>query len=308
MNLQKLRQLYLSGEIDKYTYVQLMYKEKHTNFFDYSRYLRNTNIKEILITDDSVIMTSRNRGVKAQLIEDDYRNHPLEILNFLSVENDEISMLEKLLIDGNTVLDIGANIGWHSINLALYNNSLAIYAFEPSPLTYKSLLKNLELNSIHNVKAFNYGFSSEPGEAEFYINKNISGNSSMKILSSNELNKVFCRFETIDIFQKKEGIKIDLIKCDVEGAELLVLQGGISTLNLFKPIVFAEILRKFSKQFLYDPNEIFNLFKNFGYCAFTLDRNFLKPFGTMNDETIETNFFFLHKEKHADLILRYRIN
>jgi hypothetical protein len=91
----------------------------------------------------------------------------------------------------------------------------------------------------------------------------------------------------------------------VEGAELLVFKGAMDTIARDKPIVFSEILRKWSEKFSYNPNEIFTLFHAQGYEAFTVKGKYLSQFGSMDENTIETNFFFLHSEKHADLIARF---
>ena len=73
--------------------------------------------------------------------------------------------------------------------------------------------------------------------------------------------KVECNVRRMDDFVKDENInRIDFIKCDVEGSELFVYQGGIESIDRFKPIVFSEMLRKWSNKFGYHPNDIINLF------------------------------------------------
>jgi hypothetical protein len=64
--------------------------------------------------------------------------------------------------------------------------------------------------------------------------------------------------------------------------------------------VFAEMLRKWSEKFNYHPNEIIELFRSIGYGCFHVTNNKLKEIAEMTDETIETNFFFLHLEKHVN--------
>ena len=94
--------------------------------------------------------------------------------------------------------------------------------------------------------------------------------------------------------------KIDFIKCDVEGAELFVFQGALKLLAQDKPIVFTEMLRKWAAKFDYHPNQIIELFQGLGYQCFTADaEGKLRAFGLMDDQTQETNFFFLHKTQHA---------
>ena len=68
-------------------------------------------------------------------------------------------------------------------------------------------------------------------------------------------------------------------------------------------IIFSEILRKWSLKNNYSPNEIFKFFSSLGYQAFTCDSNKLVPFNKMTDETIFTNFFFLHEIKHKKHII-----
>jgi hypothetical protein len=50
-----------------------------------------------------------------------------------------------------------------------------------------------------------------------------------------------------------------LIKADVEGAELLVVQGGLQTIAKYRPLIFLELLRKRSKPFGYHPNDVIQL-------------------------------------------------
>ncbi len=307
MNLLNIRNRFLTHSIDKKTYIEEMYKLKHSHLFDYSEYLQHTNIKSIEISDNSVTMTSRNKGIKVKVLRNDLRNHPLEILNFLDVEKEELQMMENLLKDGDTCFDVGANIGWHSMNLALSNRTINIVSFEPVPTTYNSLIENIQLNSITNILTFNEGLSKSSGFNDFYFKKTVTGNSSLKNLTGDpDVEIIRCKFTTLDEFSSKIDFKPSFIKIDVEGAELLVLEGGINTIKSCKPIIFAEILRKFSEKFDYNPNSIFQLLSDLDYNAYTLNQKKLIPFNTMDERTTQTNFFFLHRSNHVDFITQYQ--
>ena len=104
------------------------------------------------------------------------------------------------------------------------------------------------------------------------------------------------------LFRSKHGLNLDFIKCDVEGAELLVFQGGEDVLREQKPAIFTEMLRKWSAKFDYHPNQIIELFARLGYGCFTISSRKLRRFDRMDDATLETNFFFLHRERHAKRI------
>lgn len=301
--------LYNSGSIDKAKFINDMYLLHHIKLFEYSTHITNTNIENITISDNSVIMTIRSNGLRIECLQDDQRIAPIEILNFLDYEKKDSDMIEKLFFNGQNFFDIGANIGWYSMNLASTRKESNFFCFEPIPKTYSALNKNISLNQFVNIKTFNYGFSKSPGTFDFYYYKEGSGNASMKNLSlRKDVEKVECTVKTIDSFDEEYTTPIDFIKCDVEGGELLVFQGGIVAIKKYLPIIFSEILRKWSKHFNYDPNAIFKTLENIGYKSYTSNGSHLIPFKEMTDETLETNFFFLHQDKHIQLIQKHTFN
>lgn len=293
-------------QIDKPTFIQRMFEQHHAKLFDYAAYLNKTNIKKIEIEGGEVIMTSRDRGVRIACSSADYRIAPIETLNFFDYEKDESAMMERLISDGDTFFDIGANIGWYAINIGVARRSSKIFCFEPIPKTFGYLKKNLALNPTHNIEAHNFGFSNKTGEFTFYYYPEGSGNaSSANVTGRTDVETVQCEVRTLDDYTAAHGINgthVDFIKCDVEGAELMVFQGGLQTIKRDLPIVFSEILRKWSAKFNYDPNDIFDFFRVLGYKSFTVSRSRLKEFNVMKDQTIETNFFFLHSVKHENQI------
>ena len=304
--LKKTLTNYKQGIIDKQTFIKLMYEEHHAKFFDYAEYIAETNIKKIEIEDGRVVMTSRDRGIRVDCSVGDFRIAPVEILNFFDYEKEESAMMENLISDGDNFFDIGANIGWYSLNIALARRGTKVFCFEPIPKTYEQLQKNLKLNSAANIRSFNLGFSNQNGEFPFYYYQEGSGNaSSVNISSRQDIQVIQCKVSTLDTYTETNKTKVDFIKCDVEGAELLVFQGGEKTIARDKPIVFSEILRKWSIKFNYNPNEIFNLFRKYNYRSFTVKNGHLVNFSSMDETTIETNFFFLHTDRHFELIQKF---
>jgi len=327
------------GLISKAEYINEMYRKHHYKIFQYSEHLKSSNISRIDILDGQVIMTTRDKGAKFICSEGDYRIAPIEILNFGDYEKENGVIIDFLLKDNDVLFDVGANMGWYSINMALSHPKLKIYCFEPISKTYDFLIKNLKLNGLSQIHAHNFAFSDYVDELEIFYYKEGSGNASLANLSErDDVEKIKCLADTIDEFTVREDIGVDFLKCDVEGAELKVFQGGLATITRDKPIVFSEILRKWSRKLGYDPNEIFSFFYDLQYRAFTsIDRDssrlnsmvqelgqtrksnkleevvkkrrggggLLQGFYTMDDSTTHTNFFFLHKDKHKDLINRY---
>lgn len=306
MTLDEIRRRYLAGSITKPDYIDQMHA-LHAVLFDHAAYLPQTDIAAIEITDGRVVMTSRSAGLRIVCDPTDKRIAPIEILNFLAYEQADSDMILRLVKDGDRVLDIGANIGWYSNYLAKRYPKAEIQAFEPIPKTYAYLEQNVALNGAKNVVLNNHGFSNKADTLTFYYYPTGSGNaSSAKLADVEGVQEIKCRVMRLDDFSAADGRPVDFIKCDVEGAELMVFQGGVETLRRHKPIVFSEMLRKWSAKFNYHPNEIIDLFAGLGYGCYTAKGAKLEPFGRMDDETTETNFFFLHGEKHAQILAGLR--
>lgn len=312
MNLKDLKSKYSNGKIGKTAYINRMHSV-HQSLFDYAELIKRTDISKIEITDNSVLMTTRDGGVKLTCDRDDKRDIPLEILNFDSYEKESLDMVLRLVKAGFTVFDIGANIGWYTINIAKAKKGVKLFSFEPIPKTFRELAQNLKINRISTpiksestARIFNFGFSNRQGEMIFYCYKEGPGNASMRNLSKKKnVERIKCQVVRMDDFIEKKKIKVDFIKCDVEGAELPVIQGGLVSIKRDKPIIFVEMLRKWSAPFGYHPNDIISLLRSLGYRCFVIKKGRLFQFDKMDEKTVETNFFFLHAVKHSAVIRRF---
>ncbi|MBT7557038.1 FkbM family methyltransferase [Candidatus Woesearchaeota archaeon] len=307
--INKTVELYKKKEIDKSDFIKNMYSKHHSKLYEYAEFLPKTDIEKITIENNRVITTSRKHGIKIECNSGDHRIAPIETLNFFDYEKDESDMIEKLIFFGDekkSFFDIGANIGWYSIMAAKSNRNILVNSFEPIPKTFASLKGNVKLNALPNISIHNFGFSDKEGEFDFYYYPEGSGNaSSANVTGRSDIEVVKCKVKTLDEYVDENNIQIDFIKCDVEGAELLVFKGGINAIKKNKPIIFSEILRKWSSKFNYHSNDIIELFKSVGYGCYFVIKGRLKEITTITDETIETNFFFLHQKKHSDLIDKF---
>lgn len=138
-----------------------------------------------------------------------------------------------------TIIDIGANIGNHTLYWANENNAKKIYAFEPIPSTFKILKKNVKINNLQErVKLYNIGLSEETakGHIVFFDSKNI-GATRLEVSDNEAKNTIpLTALDSIKFDDKK----IDLIKIDVECMDYLVLTGAIKTIQKYKPIIMIE--------------------------------------------------------------------
>lgn len=303
---QIIKENFRKGQITKAGFIDAMYAE-HQRLFDYSAMLNDVDIAAIEILPNGVLFTSKQDGIKLFCTKADKRTAPFEIMNFNEYESEDAGLLYKVISNGDTVFDIGANIGWYSIGLAKRNPASVIHAFEPLPATFANLSKNVELNGIQNIHINNFGFSNDNTTLRFYTSPHTSvSNSAENISGDNEAMVTECIVKTLDSYSFDNKVQVDVIKCDVEGAELFVYQGGLKTIEKYKPLIFTEMLRKWAATFSYHPNDIISLLNNYGYNCYINDgTERLKQIKMVTDATTQTNFFFLHPEKHTALLNRY---
>ena len=141
-------------------------------------------------------------------------------------------MHSGVLKEGDVVLDIGANIGYYVlIESQLVGKNGKVYAAEPVRSNFELLKKNVQLNNLKNVSAFQFAFGEKDAKSEIYVtdksnlcamNKDAVGG---KILFTQEV-----PMQTVDTFFKDKAPP-DFIRMDVEGYEYQVIKGMAKTLK-----------------------------------------------------------------------------
>lgn len=145
------------------------------------------------------------------------------------------------LYEGETFLDVGANVGYYTLRVAADYKKLKvkIISIEAHPLTYRALTRNVQLNEFYNIETINKAVGDRTGLVTMYdhLDKKkrvISGHSSI-CNSSDRLATYEVDISTID--DLLQGRPVDVIKVDVEGAEEQVLRGATRSLKHVRRIV-----------------------------------------------------------------------
>jgi FkbM family methyltransferase len=150
----------------------------------------------------------------------------------------ELTCLGQVLKSGDVVIDVGANIGTHTV---FFSKKVTpggmVYAFEPQQVTFEFLCANLALNGLLNVLPVQAGAGDIPGEvivpvldptvAQNFGNLNIEGHSTGNLV----------KIQPLDSLELK---RCNLIKIDAEGMELKVLCGAEKTIRNCRPFLFVE--------------------------------------------------------------------
>ena len=151
---------------------------------------------------------------------------------------------------GMTVFDIGANAGHHLLPLAkLCGASGRVIAFEPVPENVTCLLETLRLNHLENVTVHQLAISDREGVAELRftgvfdgfacLTEGGHGHSEKKAMTAASIP---VRTIDLDTFCRQRGIsRVDLIKIDIEGAEMLALRGMSRILCAYRPVLILEL-------------------------------------------------------------------
>jgi FkbM family methyltransferase len=192
------------------------------------------------------------------------RDRGWEQLYFAGIwEAGTTEVLRRLLRSDDVTFDIGANLGWYTTLFALQAPGGHCHAFEPQPSVFEELVANCRLNGIEaNVTLNNVGVADCQGSATIYDFRDLPhGHASLSPVLSRPAQATACKITTIDEYRQAHSIeRIDFVKVDVEGAELLVLKGSQSLFDLKpSPMWLLEINCDTSRAFGYVPLDLLQL-------------------------------------------------
>lgn len=169
-----------------------------------------------------------------------------------SREPDTSRTLELLCRKGDVVIDIGANVGSHTLPMAhLVGDAGQVYAFEPVPWAIGKLKRNLNLNDFKNIETEQIALSDENHagvEMEFRASFKIEAGQGVDKQGQinqdwwRECERVVTKMQTLDSYVQEHGLaRVNLIKLDVDGFEGKVIRGALNTLKQHKPFLIMEI-------------------------------------------------------------------
>lgn len=187
----------------------------------------------------------------------------------------ELRLIRAYLRAGDHVVDVGANVGDTAITAALrLGNGGRVWAIEAHPRTFSFLKGNIALNNLSNIEAVNAAVAAEKGRLAFSNDRrddmNRVGGHGIEV----EANR-------LDDLVPYRG-RIDLLKIDVEGYELPVLQGAPEILKQTQCVLF-EVAERHFMEFGYSLSAVLQLLENQGL-------QLLKPSGPATYKRICCNY------------------
>ena len=211
----------------------------------------------------------------------------------------ELSLINRFRDKSKSAIDVGVYRGVYSYKLS--EEFKHVYAFEPNPLIYPFLKKNLT-KIIKNLTLSNCALSNSAGIANLKIptrSKSIFKGNVEELyklgLATIHKKNNFNNYESINVTKTTlddnlQNINIGFIKIDVEGHEKEVIEGARNLITKYKPILLVEIEKKHNKKPVL---ETINFINQFGYSAFFCKNDELYNISKLEDLNEENNFFFL---------------
>ncbi len=189
-----------------------------------------------------------------------------------------VTAMKKLLKDGDTFIDVGANIGYLSaIAMGLVGKIGQVHSFEPVPKYFKKLKNLATANKEHKIVVNECGLGEEEGIARIDVVSRVS--IGMSTMVSGFVRKQMIE-ETIEVpiyrldwYIKEKNIgSISLIKINVEGFELSVLKGLSGYFETgYHPAIICEIMPAVYPLLGYSLGQLSKYMEKYNYHSFSLD-------------------------------------
>lgn len=227
--------------------------------------------RNITFLDNKTIFKMNYRG-KTTKIALNRKNGHVDMMIFKHgiYEKDIIDEIFKTLTPEKNFIDIGANIGQHSLLLSPYCKN--VYAFEPIKEICEQFQKSKKLNHYQNINIFNLAVGSKKETKTFNLVEGHAGTSSFVKRKEENVKIIQVHADTLENILGE--IKMDTVKIDVEGYEAVVILGNKDKFQRDSPIIFMEYNPEWIiNEGSYHPQELVNFFKENGFQIFSKNMN-----------------------------------
>lgn len=166
---------------------------------------------------------------------------------------------------GGVFIDVGAHIGKYTIPMAkIVGKEGLVIAIEPHPENYLFLIKNIRLSKLRNIIPLNLAAWKEDCELKLFIGESSETHSIKRNVTGHTMNKyINIKAKKLDTIVRDLNLKrVDLVKIDVEGAEVEVLEGMTEILKTYSPKLVIEVFDRNYSKFLEIIHEYEYLVKN----------------------------------------------
>lgn len=184
----------------------------------------------------------------------------------------------RLIRPGDTVMDVGANIGIVTVCMAnLVGKSGRVHSFEPNPVLAQLLQQVIERNQLHNVKLHPIAVGSEHSQLELRVPTSNAGAASLvRNVGSPDCKAVTVPVKPLSVIAAQESIgSLRLIKIDVEGYETEVFRGARGLLQSVRPDAILFELNEHGNEVARD-HPLIKILLEYNYALLAVPRSLLR--------------------------------
>jgi len=215
------------------------------------------------------------------------------------IEPNEMTFVARAVRPGAVVIDAGASEGLFTMLASRRAGSAGrVVAVEPSPREHERLGANVARNSLGNVTVVREGLLDEPGDLVLHVaeshhdGRNTFGEFVYDIAGEDD---VKVPVTTLDELVLRLDLKrVDLVKIDVEGAELRLLQGATTTLRAHHPVLLFELQDASLRAQGSSAEAVLDLLAGFGYCVLPFSRETGVPTAARQPDASDLNVVGCH--------------
>lgn len=226
--------------------------------------------------EDKYLVSDLKYGIRMNLNIKEYVQAFL--YNYGTYEYPTIKFFSNFVKNGMTIIDVGANVGYHSLILSKFTGEKGrVFSFEPESKNIKILDGNIKLNNFKNIKIITKAASNFNGTIKLFLSNsdNLGVHSTVYIPENVSQNFTEIEAVKLDDFVVEENIdKVDFVKVDVEGAETDVLAGMDKILKKHRPIVVLELVEKLQNMKGFSTKDVKKMMKEtYNYDSFQILNN-----------------------------------
>lgn len=208
-----------------------------------------------------------------------------------------ISLLKRCVAPGDTVVDIGANIGFYTLESSnLVGPAGRVIAVEALPDHAQAVRDNLALNGIDNVTLLEIAVGDQ--ESSGVLTRRSGDNLGMFTLGNVEGTEACqVRIGVLDNILGEQNVeRVDFIKMDIEGSEFRALQGAAKTMESKRPTVLLEINEQALQDCGSSAQALIALLESFGYGGWEITRQGLQALGSIANPGPSRECLFIHRD------------
>ena len=256
---EQARNLYYKINLQKYLINKIEERKFRRQYADKNRYILNIEGKTI-----------------EYATEDSYSKHWFfPRLDGKIHEKKATFLLIESLKSAKCFVDIGAHLGFYTCITSKIMPDGVVYSFEMDNQAYDLLIRNLEVNNCRNVETFQVAVS-DTDDVVYYTKNKRTPSPGLRLSTLNEeeskyIKTLSVKSITLDVFFVNKKIKPDIIKVDVEGAEMKVLSGMKNILNTCDVKLFFEIHPKKLEIFQSSASEVVSTLLSYGFKVYEIE-------------------------------------